>query len=152
MATQYVRLKKCGLEETLKAITEHNNGSTGIDYKDRDKRVEFEGEKLKLSSLRLRTFAAYGTECVDCGIKAAFFAIERHQIDVNYHINLWAIKSDGKQILMTHDHILARSLGGADNLTNTQTMCMECNFEKGKIEHKLKELRKTKKLENTSNS
>lgn len=146
MATNYVRLKKCDIEETLKAIKAHNDGSTGIEYKERDKRITFDGEQIKLSSLRLRTFATHGIECVDCGIKAKFFAMERHQMDDKYHLNLWAICDNGKQVLMTHDHILARSLGGADNIGNTQTMCMICNFEKGKIEHKLKEIRKAQKL------
>lgn len=146
MATNYVRLKKCDIEKTLKAIREHNDGSTGIDYKERDKRISFDGEQIKLSSLRLRTFATHGIECVDCGVKAVFFAMERHHMDVKYHINLWAVRDNGQQVLMTHDHILARSLGGADNIANTQTMCMDCNFEKGKIEHKLKELRKSQKV------
>lgn len=146
MATNYVRLKKCDIEKTLKAIREHNDGSTGIEYKERDKRISFDGEQIKLSSLRLRTFATHGIECVDCGVKAVFFAMERHHMDVKYHINLWAVRDNGKQVLMTHDHILARSLGGADNIANTQTMCMDCNFEKGKIEHKLKELRKSQKV------
>lgn len=145
MATNYLRLKKCSLEETLQAIKEYNARPVNPEHKGSSQRVEFCGQQVKLSSLRLRTFATYGTECVDCGIKASFFAIERHQGDVNYHINLWAINSDGKQVLMTHDHILARSLGGADNISNTQTMCMICNFEKGKIEHKLKESRKVQK-------
>lgn len=146
MATNYVRLKKCDIEKTLKAIREHNDGSTGIEYKERDKRISFDGEQIKLSSLRLRTFATHGIECVDCGVKAVFFAMERHHMDVKYHINLWAVRDNGQQVLMTHDHILARSLGGADNIANTQTMCMDCNFEKGKIEHKLKELRKSQKV------
>jgi 5-methylcytosine-specific restriction endonuclease McrA len=146
MATNYVRLKKCDIEKTLKAIIEHNNGSTGIEYKERDKRISFDGEQIKLSSLRLRTFATHGIECVDCGVKASFFAMERHRFDEKYHLNLWAVRDDGEQVLMTHDHILARSLGGADNIANTQTMCMICNFEKGKIEHKLKEIRKAQKL------
>jgi 5-methylcytosine-specific restriction endonuclease McrA len=146
MATNYVRLKKCDIEKTLKAIREHNDGSTGIEYKERDKRISFDGEPIKLSSLRLRTFATHGIECVDCGVKGAFFAMERHHMDAKYHINLWAVRDNGQQVLMTHDHILARSLGGADNIANTQTMCMDCNFEKGKIEHKLKELRKSQKV------
>jgi 5-methylcytosine-specific restriction endonuclease McrA len=146
MSTNYLRLKKCELEETLNAIKEYNERPLDPEHKGKAKRVEFSGQQVKLSSLRLRTFATHGIECVDCGIKGAFFAMERHEGDVNYHLNLWAIAPNGKQVLMTHDHILARSLGGADNIANTQTMCMICNFEKGKIEHKLKEIRKSQKL------
>lgn len=150
MATNYLRLKKCELEETIQAIKEYNKSYVNPEKtgKVKGKRVEFSGQLVKLYSLRLRTFATHGIECVDCGVKGSFFAMERHQSDENYHLNLWAIKANGKQVLMTHDHILARSLGGADNICNTQTMCMTCNFEKGKIEHKLKEIRKAQKLAN----
>lgn len=146
MATNYVRLKECEIEETLKAIKDYNDNHPLNETKQRPKRVEFSGQQVKLGSLRLLTFVVHGTQCVDCGVKAAFFAMERHAIDENYHLNLWAIRENGQQVLMTHDHILARSLGGADSIANTQTMCMDCNFEKGKIEHKLKEIRKSQKL------
>lgn len=148
MATNYVRLKECEIEETLKAIKDYNDKPPLNETKQPLKRVEFSGQQVKLGSLRLLTFVVHGTQCVDCGVKAAFFAMERHAIDKNYHLNLWAIRENGQQVLMTHDHILARSLGGADSIANTQTMCMDCNFEKGKIEHKLKELRKSQKLVN----
>jgi 5-methylcytosine-specific restriction endonuclease McrA len=145
MTTTYIRLKKCPIEDTLKAIKEHKDAMTYADKKERNKRVDIEGVKVKLSSLRLITFATYGTECADCGIQASHFAFERHPVDENYHLNLWAVCEDGTEVLMTHDHILARSLGGADHISNTQPMCMVCNFEKGKIEHKLKAIRKKKK-------
>lgn len=145
MTTKYIRLKKCHIEDTLKAIKEHKDAMIDADNKERNKRVEFEGVKVKLSSLRLITFATYGTECADCGIQASHFAFERHPVDENYHLNLWAMCDDGTEVLMTHDHILARSLGGADNISNTQPMCMICNCGKGKIEQKIRDIRKTKK-------
>lgn len=53
--------------------------------------------------------------------------------DGGYHLNLWGVK-DGEEVLFTHDHVLARGLGGKDNLDNTQTMCCYCNWEKGDLE------------------
>ncbi|MNE07882.1 hypothetical protein D3C80_1005220 [compost metagenome] len=37
-------------------------------------------------------------------------------------------------MLFTHDHTLARSLGGTDDASNTTTMCAKCNFLKSKGE------------------
>jgi hypothetical protein len=50
-------------------------------------------------------------------------------------MNLYGMK-DGNEVLFTHDHILARGLGGADDLTNSQTMCSPCNGNKSKAEGK----------------
>lgn len=68
---------------------------------------------------------------MSCGRVGTHFAIERGTGQQTYHLNLWAIDEQGDEYLMTHDHILARSLGGADNISNTQTMCSPCNAEKG---------------------
>lgn len=49
-------------------------------------------------------------------------------------MNLWGKTNDGGEVLFTHDHILARGLGGSDKLDNMQTMCCWHNWEKGEIE------------------
>lgn len=96
-------------------------------------KAEFDGQIVNCTSLRLRTFALKGTVCSCCGLEATHFALERtnHPSHANspYHLNLWGIK-DGREILFTHDHTLARSLGGLDNLSNTTTMCEPCNSNK----------------------
>jgi hypothetical protein len=61
--------------------------------------------------------------------------MERDSGSPTYHLNLYALDSDGREILMTHDHILARADGGKNHLSNTQTMCAPCNFKKGSIAH-----------------
>lgn len=100
-------------------------------------RHDFEGNNVKFLSLRLKTFATKGICCIDCGIKASFFAVERHMGNENYHINLYAVNNNGEEIMMTHDHVIARSLGGADNISNTQTMCTICNSKKSVWENEL---------------
>jgi hypothetical protein len=92
--------------------------------------VEVGGTLVNATSLRLQTFVTKGITCVGCGIIATHFAIERDQGKTcGYHLNLYG--NDGtKDVLFTHDHILARCLGGADNMTNTQTMCTHCNNKK----------------------
>lgn len=105
----------------------------------------FNGHQVNLKSLRLQTFLEKGLTCVTCGRTGTHFALER-QIGLKnsngtaYHVNLWATDENGDEYLMTHDHILARSLGGKDAIENTQTMCSPCNAKKGVKEQELKEL------------
>jgi len=91
------------------------------------------GKMVKAESLRLRTFREKGQVCVACGLKATHFAIERHAYmkEGPYHINMYGVDEDGDDVLFTHDHIIPRSKGGADNMSNTQTMCGPCNWTKG---------------------
>ena len=110
----------------------------------KDKRVIVDGEYVKVSSLRLKTFAKYGTKCSCCGLEATHFAIERCAEQESYHLNLYGL-DDGKEVLFTHDHTLARSLGGKDNISNTTTMCSPCNFKKSIIERELKEAMRREK-------
>jgi hypothetical protein len=77
-------------------------------------------------------------------LEAKYFALEKTLEKDPYHLNLYGVKN-GKEVLFTHDHTLARSLGGRDNISNTTTMCTHCNFEKSKGERVLAEkLRKEK--------
>lgn len=95
----------------------------------------FLGQVVGTSSLRLLTFKEKGHVCVQCGIEGTHFAIERNYSERGtnkpYHINLYATKPDGTEVLMTCDHIHPKSLGGKNELANTQTMCGPCNWKKG---------------------
>jgi hypothetical protein len=100
------------------------------------KRVEMKGFEVGITSLRLRTFATKGTACMNpgCTNNGTYFAVERTRgSNGPYHINLWAVK-EGGDVLMTHDHIIARALGGSDTHENTQTMCSHCNNAKSHLE------------------
>jgi len=132
----YDRLTTFTVELVVEAIQAHMD--LNLKVPNVDKRVDFQGHKVKLSSLRLKTFLLKGLNCAECGLEGTLFALEKHSWDKVYHLNLWGINENGQEVLMTHDHILARSLGGADNLSNTQTMCTVCNFRKGKLEQEIK--------------
>lgn len=86
----------------------------------------FHGHKINLTSLRLRTFGKSCT-CSDCGLEATHFAVESNS---NWHLNLWATRPGMREMLFTHDHTLARGLGGADDESNVTTMCAKCNHRK----------------------
>lgn len=42
------------------------------------------------------------------------------------------IDENGKEVLMTKDHIIPKSKGGANDISNYQTMCKRCNEAKRK--------------------
>lgn len=95
--------------------------------------VEFHGHKVNVTSLRLRNFVKSQT-CSKCGLVATHFAVETNSGN-DWHLNLWADRGPDKaEMLFTHDHTLARGLGGDDSEENTTTMCAKCNFAKSREE------------------
>ena len=101
-------------------------------YKDkRYAKVELDGDIIKGNSQRYQTFFTKGTKCVCCGIEGRYFAKEKVSCDKSYHLNLYAIDENGKEVLMTKDHILPKSKGGQDHVDNYQPMCVRCNKAKG---------------------
>lgn len=100
------------------------------------------GESVSLTGLRLATFAqADRPRCsnTDCQLEASFFAVEQQAKNaqaVGFHLNLYGVNAHGQEVLFTHDHTLARSLGGQDTLENTSCMCLPCNARKSVQEHK----------------
>lgn len=100
--------------------------------KDNDEaQIKLDGDVIKGNSDRYKTFFTKGIKCVICGIEGDFFAKEKFPFDKSYHLNLYAINENGEEVLMTKDHILPRSKGGKNHISNYQTMCMICNNLKG---------------------
>lgn len=96
-------------------------------------KIELNGIRLSIQSsgVRLPTFLKSLT-CAKCGLEGTYFAAERKRGDkCGYHMNLWGKALDGSPMLFTHDHIIPRSKGGPDHLSNSQTMCVICNETKG---------------------
>jgi hypothetical protein len=95
-------------------------------------KVNLDGDWVGMRSLRLLNFKVHGIKCVGCGIEGKFFAKEKSTPrDGSYHLNLYAVKESGREILMTQDHIISTAMGGPNELTNLQCMCMPCNTKKG---------------------
>jgi hypothetical protein len=95
------------------------------------KYVELCGVKVKSTSQRYLVFKK-SLVCVTCGIEGKYFAIEKTDKTAKfYHLNLYGINDEGKEVLMTKDHIWPVSHGGEDRLINYQTMCTHCNKNKG---------------------
>lgn len=98
-------------------------------------RVELDGDIIKGNSQRYQVFFTKGIKCVCCGIEGKYFAKEKCKNDCSYHLELYAVDENGKEVLMTKDHIIPKSKGGKDVIENYQPMCVKCNVAKGnKIE------------------
>jgi 5-methylcytosine-specific restriction endonuclease McrA len=96
--------------------------------------VEMQGVQVKVTSQRYPVFKRSLKCCVDgCENVGSFFAIERPVFPptAKYHLNLYALDKEGKEVLMTKDHIIPRSKGGKNIQSNYQTMCTLCNAKKG---------------------
>lgn len=94
-------------------------------------KVNFDGDMIKGNSQRYQTFFTKGCKCVKCEIEGKYFAKEKHLKDRSFHLNLYAIDENGEEVLMTKDHIIPKSKGGANDISNYQTMCERCNKAKG---------------------
>jgi hypothetical protein len=108
--------------------------------------AEFDGDIINCGSLRYLVFRQ-NLKCVGCGLEGQYFAKERTAKEVKrkskkekvhknttetWHFNLYGINYEGREILLTKDHIKAKSTGGAKHdLDNLQTMCEICNCKKG---------------------
>lgn len=91
--------------------------------------IVIDGFDVYTTSLRYKTFIEKGYRCVCCGRTGAYYALEKsHGSNAKRaHFNLYS----DDDVLMTKDHILPKSMGGADCIENMQTMCSICNCEKG---------------------
>lgn len=116
--------KKYSIEEVLNKV----DTSKSLKYKAKE---DFDGDMIKVTSLRLYTFKEKGIKCVTCGIEGQYFVKEKTINDKSYHFNLYGINEDGEEVLITKDHIIPSSQGGKDRLENMQTMCKICNKAKG---------------------
>ena len=105
--------------------------SLGSAMFDRKKKfIMFDGEEIKANSQRYQVFATKGCTCCKCGLQAQYFALEKHDNQDRYHLNLYGVNEKGKEILFTKDHIIPVSKGGKNALANYQTMCRICNEDK----------------------
>jgi 5-methylcytosine-specific restriction endonuclease McrA len=130
---------KCKKISTMKLLRKstHNINDVYNAVKDvlfseeREKKVLLDGDKIKGNSHRYQTFFTKGTKCVYCGIEGKYFAKEKCRRCKSYHLNLYALDNEGNEVLMTKDHIIPKSKGGIDDISNYQTMCEPCNMAKG---------------------
>lgn len=98
---------------------------------------------VRMNSDRYHVFKA-SKFCVSCGIEGTKMVLDINPGDQSPHFNLYG-EENGRLILMTKDHKIAKSKGGANDLANYVTMCATCNNLKGAYDlttSQVKELRR----------
>ena len=113
----YIRKETYSIEEVLPFIGKHKK--------------DYDGDLIKMDSQRYELFSKKGCKCVVCGLEGKYFAKERDRKCQTYHFNLYGINEQGEEIMLTKDHIIPKSKGGANHISNYQTMCIVCNYAKG---------------------
>lgn len=121
MLKRYCTFKKEETEKIIKYLVDNK----------KEGQVLINGYKVVSDSSRYENFFYHGCKCVKCGAEAEFAALEKDTCSKDkYHINLYAVVN-GKERMLTKDHIYPRSLGGYDALVNYQVLCSKCNGKKG---------------------
>jgi 5-methylcytosine-specific restriction endonuclease McrA len=134
---QYITVGEFTPEDVLPYI---GNGTR--DYVGTDDKTYHVG----MGSQRYMVFAK-NRSCVCCGLTGTIMLLQMDKAQVQAiegskaHFNLYA-KIEDKLILMTKDHIVAKSNGNNNSLKNHQTMCSHCNRVKANRDISLEELQK----------
>ena len=100
--------------------------------KDKDFVKYYAGQPVSMNNAKYHVFKA-SRKCVCCGLEGEFLALEQCKCkdeESLYHFNMYGYVN-GEEVLFTKDHILPKSLGGPNDVSNYQTMCTQCNAEKG---------------------
>jgi 5-methylcytosine-specific restriction endonuclease McrA len=133
MKTNYIKKESYPVQRVLDVV--------GIfDPENRRRIYDFDGDLIKMDSQRYFLFKRDGCKCVTCGVEGTFFRKERdanfnHKqgnktIEPRFHFNLYAITESGEEVMITKDHIIPKSKGGPDIMSNYQVMCYTCNQDK----------------------
>lgn len=120
---RYDVVEEFSVEDFLQAWVDNHGDDSPSFY--------WNGIKVKSTSKRLRCIVR-SCQCVECGLVANIVRYERGAgTQENPHFNFYNIDENGDVIMLTRDHVIPRSWGGADTLDNSVTMCGVCNFTKG---------------------
>lgn len=122
----FIENKRYEIDEVFKLIGEERLLGDSDSDQNRSNMI-VDGFDVRPISLRYKTFYQKGVKCVICGKEGTHFKLCGDENANRRHFNLFA--EDGT--LMTKDHIIPKSKGGADKVCNMQTMCADCNKEKG---------------------
>lgn len=135
MSERYDRFAKFAIEDVLPFIPEDRHTfSYLIGGEPVEKDVRMGGYRM---SLWLR-----GTDCVCCGLKGTHIWLEQNTSGVRpAHFNLYGLDNDKNEVMLTTDHILAKSKGGKNDPDNLQLLCSRCNSCKRAENLTLEELR-----------
>lgn len=102
-------------------------------------RMEIAGRSVSIR--RMQCYAVKGVACVRCGIQGTEIRLEEWSNGGGIHLDFYGYNQNGHRVMMTIDHIVPKSKGGPNELSNYQPMCEPCNSKKGaNLEPKITEL------------
>jgi len=105
-------------------------------YEDVISKISYKGKKVpfvvnektyhvKMGSQRYIVFKKQRS-CYVCGLNGIKFTLETSDLKICPHFNLYGHEFS-QDVLMTKDHIIPRSKGGKDIISNYNTVCVICN-------------------------
>lgn len=103
------------------------------DASDTNQYMIMDGDPVKITSQRYPVFQR-NLKCSNPGcslVGSVFYKEKTHPSHKSFHLNLYAINKQGREVLMTKDHRIPKSKGGANSQSNYDTMCTHCNSKKG---------------------
>lgn len=112
--------------------------------------VENKSFEVNLGATRYHVFKN-NDKCVCCGIRSTRCFLEldvqntkQRGVDT-YSIHFYAetgrVAHQSHLVLMTRDHIIAKSKDGSDSIDNSQTLCYNCNCVKGVTDFTIEQIR-----------
>lgn len=122
-----VEPKRYSVEEVFDLIGENNLMISEMNKSENRDDIIVDGFIVRTKSLRYTTFYQKGLKCAVCGKEGTHFKLVGDPKTNRRHFELFA----DDDTLITKDHIFPKSKGGRDHIDNMQTMCCECNENKG---------------------
>jgi len=123
-SNKFLKIRQYSFDEIKELLTE------------RTTRIKLDGLMVHINKT-FRTFLKKGNTCVHCKRKGTLVIPTKDNIEKRkkgeraYHLKLYHIAKNGNLILMTKDHIIPASVSHNHTYSNLQTMCTECNAQKG---------------------
>ena len=115
--------------------------------KEQQSELVIQGHKVHVYAKRYVLFEQVGRVCVTCGVEGTVMCLDtnlprryprnstnpaqpQRPKSKKATFNLYGIAESGRVALLTKDHIIPKSKGGPDEMSNFQVMCNRCNAKK----------------------
>lgn len=122
---EFLRLGQYDWNDVMSIMAQHDDSAT------------IDGHTVRLNKLKYHTFIRDYYEgrfcCSSCGAQPTHAVVFGTRHSPEKFINFFTLENN-REVLFTHDHTLARALGGKNELSNTTTMCETCNGQKSVFE------------------